>query len=75
MANKKQKLLIKDERTEDTTQYGEFISSFHQWTSSERQRANARHLEKVADMDQPANIKRRGFEQLAEQDEKKESDI
>ncbi|MDK2800826.1 MAG: hypothetical protein PWQ70_2445 [Clostridiales bacterium] len=72
MANKEQKSLIKNERIEDMTQYGEFISSFHQWTTSERQRANARHLEEIAEMNEPNNVERRGFEQLAEQDEQKE---
>jgi hypothetical protein len=62
MANKKQKPLVKNERIEDTTQYGEFIASFDQWTSSERQRATARHLEEVAEINQPTNIKRRGLE-------------
>lgn len=45
MANKNQKNLIKDERIEDNTQYGEFISSFDQWTTFERQQRIANHLE------------------------------
>ncbi len=72
VANKKQKPLIKNERMEDTTQYGEFIASFDQWTTSERQRANARHLEEIAALNEPTDIKRTGYEQLAEQDETKE---
>lgn len=45
MANKDPKNLIKDESIEDTTQYGEFISSFHQWTTFENQKMRTRYLE------------------------------
>lgn len=47
MANKNDKNNIKDERIEDTTLYGEFISSFDQWITPDRQRRIARHLEEV----------------------------
>jgi hypothetical protein len=47
MANKNDKNNIKDERIEDVTQYGEFISSFDQWMTLDRQRKNAEHLEEV----------------------------
>jgi len=35
----------KKERNEDTTQYGEFISSFDNWTSLEAGKKIAQHLE------------------------------
>ncbi|AUG58443.1 hypothetical protein [Acetivibrio saccincola] len=47
MANKNNKNNIKDERIEDTTRYGEFISSFHQWIAPEKQREKARYLAEV----------------------------
>ena len=47
MANKKGRNNIKDERIEDVTMYGEFISSFDQWVTPDRQRKVARHLEEV----------------------------
>lgn len=47
MANKNDKNNIKDERIEDVTMYGEFISSFDQWITPDRQRKIARHLEEV----------------------------
>jgi|GEM_PF-561547 len=49
MANKKDKNNIKDERIEDTTMYGEFVSSFHNWISPDRQRKVARHLEEISE--------------------------
>lgn len=49
MANKKNKTNIKDERIEDNTLYGEFIPSFQQWMTPDRQRAIARHQEEVTD--------------------------
>lgn len=48
MANKNNKTNIKDERIEDSTMYGEFISSFDQWMTLDRQRKVARHLEEVS---------------------------
>lgn len=48
MENKNDKKNIKDERVEDTTMYGEFIASFDQWTTLDRQRKIARHLEEVS---------------------------
>lgn len=53
MANKNDKNNIKDERIEDGTMYGEFIPSFDQWMTPDRQRKNARHLEKVTDPTMP----------------------
>jgi hypothetical protein len=47
MANKNNKNNIKDERIEDVTMYGEFISSFDQWMTPDRQRKVAKHLEEV----------------------------
>lgn len=47
MANKVKKVNIKDERIEDVTMYGEFISSFDQWTTPDRQKMIARQLEDV----------------------------
>lgn len=47
MANKNDKNNIKDERIEDSTMYGEFIASFDQWMTPDRQRKIARHLEEV----------------------------
>jgi hypothetical protein len=47
MSNKRNKTNIRDERIEDSTLYGEFIPSFDQWTSSERQRERARYLQEV----------------------------
>lgn len=55
MANKNGKNNIKDERIEDVTQYGEFISSFHQWKTPDRQRTEARHLEEVTKELTPEN--------------------
>lgn len=49
MANRNDKTDIKDERIEDTTMYGEFVSSFQQWNTLDRQRKNARHLEEVTE--------------------------
>lgn len=45
MANKNPKNLITDEYIEDTTLYGEFISSFHQWTTYENQDRIVKHLQ------------------------------
>jgi len=47
MSNKRNKTNIRDERIEDVTLYGEFIPSFDQWTSSERQRERARYLQEI----------------------------
>jgi hypothetical protein len=49
LANKKNKTNIKDERIEDNTLYGEFIPSFDQWMTPDRQRKVARHLEEVTE--------------------------
>ena len=47
MANVNDRNNIEDERIEDATLYGEFISSFNQWYTPDRQRAIARYLEEV----------------------------
>lgn len=47
MANVNDKNNIKDERIEDTTLYGEFVASFDQWITSDRQRKKARYLEEI----------------------------
>jgi hypothetical protein len=61
MANKNNKTNIKDERIEDVTMYGEFISSFDQWMTPDRQRTVARHLEEVTSELVPdvKNVKKR----------------
>ncbi|MCR4435179.1 MAG: hypothetical protein QHH06_07325 [Clostridiales bacterium] len=47
MANKRDKTNIRDERIEDVTMYGEFISSFDQWVTPDRQKKMARYLEEI----------------------------
>jgi hypothetical protein len=47
MANKDNKKNVKDERIEDGTMYGEFIASFDQWITPDKQRENAQHLEEI----------------------------
>ncbi len=47
MANRQNKKNIKDERIEDTTMYGEFISSFNQWVTPDRQKKKTKYLEEV----------------------------
>jgi hypothetical protein len=59
MANKKNKTNIKDERIEDSTMYGEFIASFDQWMTPDRQKNNARHLEEVTEELAPKDDKKR----------------
>lgn len=59
MANKKNKTNISDERIEDTTMYGEFISSFDQWTTPDRQKNIARHLAEATDEEQTEMDKKR----------------
>ncbi|OPZ91094.1 MAG: hypothetical protein BWY74_02079 [Firmicutes bacterium ADurb.Bin419] len=53
MANKKNKTNIKDERIEDVTMYGEFISSFDQWMTPDRQKNRARYLAEVTEETSP----------------------
>ncbi|TYQ16638.1 UNVERIFIED_CONTAM: hypothetical protein Cloal_3204 [Acetivibrio alkalicellulosi] len=57
MANKNDKNNIKDERIEDTTKYGEFISSFDQWMTPDIQRKNARRLAKLTENSDNKNDK------------------
>ena len=59
MANKNNKNNITDERIEDVTMYGEFISSFHQWNTPDRQRKIANHLEEITSELSP-NLKEKG---------------
>ncbi len=47
MANIDGKKNIKDERIEDTTLYGEFIASFDQWITLDKQRERVDFLEKA----------------------------
>ncbi|RCX09984.1 hypothetical protein DFR58_13128 [Anaerobacterium chartisolvens] len=54
MANKDNKNNIKDERVEDTTLYGEFVPSFHQWITLDKQRQVASHMEKVTETGEEA---------------------
>ncbi|MCX7710793.1 MAG: hypothetical protein N2484_13220 [Clostridia bacterium] len=49
MANINNKNVPKDERIEDTTMYGEFVSSLYNWKTPDRQRKIARHLEEVTE--------------------------
>ena len=49
MANKNKKRHLGEETIEDTTMYGEFISSFHQWQTQDRQSRKARYLEEVTE--------------------------
>ena len=74
MPKKKLTSQMKSENIEDTTVYPEFIPTFDQWTSYERQRENAEHLEEIAGLNEPKNIKRRGYEQIGEQAENKEKE-
>jgi hypothetical protein len=50
---------IKKEKIEDGTLYPEFIPTFDRWLSSEIQRENAKHLEEIAELTDPKDIKRR----------------
>lgn len=59
MANKKNKTNIKNERIEDNTMYGEFVSSFDQWVTPDRQKNIATHLEEVTDELAPKDDKKR----------------
>jgi hypothetical protein len=59
MANKKNRTNISDERIEDSTLYGEFISSFDQWMTPDRQRNVARYLEDVTADEHPEKDKKR----------------
>jgi len=38
---------VKDENVEDTTLYGEFISTFHGWVSQEEQKKEVDKLENI----------------------------
>ena len=59
MANRKNRTNISDERIEDNTMYGEFIPSFDQWMTPDRQRKIARHLEEITDELAPGDDKKR----------------
>lgn len=59
MANKQNKTNISDERIEDSTMYGEFIASFDQWMTPDRQRKKARFLAEVTDELAPGSDKKR----------------
>lgn len=53
MANKNNKKNIKDERVEDVTMYGEFIASFDQWMTPDRQKERARYLAEITEETSP----------------------
>lgn len=55
--NKKSVNQIKDESIEDTTMYPEFIPTFDNWLTSELQKRNAKHLQEIAEMTSPKDIK------------------
>lgn len=57
MANKDDRRNIKDERIEDTTRYGEFISSFNQWQTPDKFKRKAKHLEEVTEEISPGSMK------------------
>ena len=38
---------------EDTTKYGEFISSYFAWTTLEKQKENAKHMDKITKGKEP----------------------
>ncbi len=46
--------VAKTEQIEDTTLYGEFISSFDQWMTSSRQTSKARHMADITAEISPA---------------------
>lgn len=58
MANKRNRTNINDERVEDSTLYGEFVSSYHQWITLDRQKNVSEHLEGVTDDEAPKNAKK-----------------
>jgi hypothetical protein len=53
MANRKSKDTIRDERIEDITMYGEFISSFDQWITPDKQRQISRYLLEITEETSP----------------------
>jgi hypothetical protein len=59
MANRKNRTNISDERIEDSTMYGEFISSYHKWTSSERQKRKADWLAEITEELKPEEIQKK----------------
>ena len=59
MANKNNRTNIKDERIEDNTVYGEFIASFDQWVTPDRQKNAAEHLENATRDSAQKNDKKR----------------
>lgn len=58
MANKEPKNLVTNDDIEDVTQYGEFISSFHQWQTYERQRRIVDHLQNCTSPGYRGRVKR-----------------
>jgi hypothetical protein len=48
LANREDRKNIRDERIEDTTMYGEFISSFNQWVTLDRQKKKTEFLEEIS---------------------------
>jgi len=49
--NKKDKQIQKKVLSEDTTKYGEFVSTFHHWIIPEEQKERAKELENITDKD------------------------
>lgn len=58
MANREPKNLITDEHIEDVTQYGEFIASFHQWTTYENQQLMTHYLQDCAKPGQGRSVRK-----------------
>ena len=48
---KKKRNTTKNINKEDTTKYGEFIPSFHEWISPEEQKRKAEELENITEED------------------------
>jgi len=45
--DKKRKNVRKEEDIEDATKYGEFISSFDNWITMDKQKRRVNHIEKI----------------------------
>lgn len=58
MKDKKEKDMTELTNGEDSTKYGEFISSFHEWVPPEKQKEKAHELENVTRPNKERNSKR-----------------
>ena len=47
MNNRKKQVKNQIQEVEDTTKYGEFVSSYFAWTTIERQKQNAKDMDKM----------------------------